>query len=288
MSILKKLLNSNYIKIRNIINKLNDDNISEYAAECAFFTILSFIPCIIFFLSLVRYTNIDEATIFFSLKEFIPNVTYEFVVGIIDEVYSKSFGTISLSAVVALWSAGKGFFSLCKGFRKIYNTEKNTTKIWIRIQGVIYTFIFIIIVIMALIILVFGNSIHKMINGKFKLLTVITSYILKLRFLFTIFILFLIFAFLYKIVSNKKIGLKYQIPGALFSSVGWYISSLLFSVYVDIFKGFTNMYGSLSNIILIMMWMYVCIYIVLLGAEINSIYFNKKNIKLLDQKLSSI
>ena len=267
MSILKKLLNSNYIKIRNIINKLNDDNISEYAAECAFFTILSFIPCIIFFLSLVRYTNIDEATIFFSLKEFIPNVTYEFVVGIIDEVYSKSFGTISLSAVVALWSAGKGFFSLCKGFRKIYNTEKNTTKIWIRIQGVIYTFIFIIIVIMALIILVFGNSIHKMINGKFKLLTLITSY---------------------KIVSNKKIGLKYQIPGALFSSVGWYISSLLFSVYVDIFKGFTNMYGSLSNIILIMMWMYVCIYIILLGAEINSIYFNKKNIKLLDEKLSSI
>ncbi len=48
------------------------------------------------------------------------------------------------------------------------------------------------------------------------------------------------------------------------------------------------MYGSLSNIILIMMWMYVCIYIILLGAEINSIYFNKKNIKLLDQKLSSI
>lgn len=271
-----------YEKIKIFITKINNDNVGEYAAECAFFTILSFIPCIIFFISLVQYTNINEETIFFVIKEFIPASTFDIVSGIIDEVYSKSVSTLSISAVIALWSAGKGFFSLCKAFRKIYNTGNISNKLWIRIEGVIYTFIFIIIFILALLMLVYGNRIQKLIDGRFSFLTIINSYILKFKFLITIFVLFLIFAFLYKIISKKKIKMKYQVPGALFSAIGWYIASLIFSSYVEIFKGFTNMYGSLSNIILIMIWVYSSIYIILIGAEINFIIFSKKNIKLLE------
>ena len=71
---------------------------------------------------------------------------------------------------------------------------------------------------------------------------------------------------------------KSQIPGAIFSSIAWIITSYIFSIYVDIFKGFTNTYGSLTSIILVMMWVYVCMYIILLGAELN-IFIKKYNKK---------
>ena len=59
--------------------------------------------------------------------------------------------------------------------------------------------------------------------------------------------------------------------GAAFSAVGWIIVSWIFSVYVDIFKGFSSMYGSLTTIVLIMLWLYFCMYILLLGGEVNMI-----------------
>jgi len=59
--------------------------------------------------------------------------------------------------------------------------------------------------------------------------------------------------------------------GAAFSAVGWMIVSWIFSVYLNIFKGFSSMYGSLTTIVLIMLWLYFCMYILLLGGEVNVI-----------------
>ena len=86
------------------------------------------------------------------------------------------------------------------------------------------------------------------------------------------------FLLLYRFVPGKKgLTLLKQIPGAVFASVGWIAVSYFFSIYVDIFKNFSVIYGSLATIILIMMWLYAIIYIILLGAEIN-VLFSKFNI----------
>ena len=77
---------------------------------------------------------------------------------------------------------------------------------------------------------------------------------------------------IYKFLPNHIVQLKVQLMGAAFSAVGWMIVSWIFSVYLNIFKGFSSMYGSLTTIVLIMLWLYFCMYIILLGAEINS-YF---------------
>ncbi len=65
--------------------------------------------------------------------------------------------------------------------------------------------------------------------------------------------------------------MKVQLMGAAFSAVGWMIVSWIFSVYLNIFKGFSSMYGSLTTIVLIMLWLYFCMYILLLGGEVNVI-----------------
>jgi len=72
-------------------------------------------------------------------------------------------------------------------------------------------------------------------------------------------------------LPNHIVQLKVQLMGAAFSAVGWMIVSWIFSVYLDIFKGFSSMYGSLTTIVLIMLWLYFCMYILLLGGEVNVI-----------------
>ena len=266
-------------KINLLFLKFRNDYVSEYAAECAYFTILSFIPFIIFFLTIIQYTNIDKETIIFSISEITPRSMQDMILGIIEEVYSKSVGTMSIAAIIALWSAGKGFYSLSKGLRKIYKIKDDKGNFIKRIEGTIYTLIFIIAIIFFLIIMVFGNRINEIITQKFKSFAVITSYILKIRIFIFLFAMFILFLMIYSFVPKHKYKIKSQIFGAIFASVAWYVISWIFSIYIDLFDGFSNTYGSLSSIILVMMWVYVCMYVVLIGAEINILIETKMNSK---------
>lgn len=151
-----------------------------------------------------------------------------------------------------------------------------TNNFFIRIEGVIYTFLFMVVFVISLFIFIFGNTIYNFLITQFYSISIIFSYILKIRFILILLILFVIFIFLYRVCSKEYVGIKKQIPGALFSAFAWYISSLFYSFYAEIFKGFSTMYGSLSSIILIMLWTYTCSYIILLGAEINYILLGKK------------
>ena len=264
-------------EIKKIILKIKEDNISEYAAEAAFFTILSFIPFTLFFLTLIKFTNIDKDTIYLVLKEFIPTNVNNAVLNIIEEIYSKSVNAISFTLLVAIWSAGKGIFSLCKGIRNVYKVEVKSN-FFLRIIGSIYTLILIIAIILFLFLIVLGKKLYIFIMMRFHEISNFVYFLYSLRSTFFILIMTGIFFILYKVIGNKKERDFSHIYGAVGCSVSWQIISYLISIYVEISKGFTNMYGSLSSIILIMLWVYACMYIILLGAEIN-ILINNKMIK---------
>jgi len=258
-------------KVNRCFDKFKEDYVSEYTAECAYYTILSFIPFIIFFITLIQYTNVDKETIFFIIREMIPTTMHDMILGIIDEVYSKSVGTMSIAVLVALWSSGKGFFSLCKGLRKIYKVETPKTNTIMRIEGTIYSLIFILAIVMFLVMLVLGNRINNIVIQKFEAFSIVTTFILKIRIFILIILTFILFLFIYKFVPKHKLKLRTQVYGALFTSIAWYIISWVFSIYINIFDGFSNTYGSLTSIILIMMWVYTCMYVILVGAEINTL-----------------
>lgn len=274
-------------KVQTFCVRLKDDHISESAAECAYYTILSFVPFIIFFITLIQYTIIDKQIVLDLLKEVLPISMQAFVFGIIDEVYSRTINTVSISLLVALWSASKGFYALCKGLKNIYKVSENRPNFVIRIEGFIYTLLFIVSVIAVMILIVFGNRIHNFVVQNFFSWGIITALFLKIRTITAIVLLFFVFIILYKFIPSHKMNFKSQILGAAFSSIALTVTSYVFSIYIDVFKGFSNTYGSLTSIILIMMWIYSCMYIILLGAEINSFVMeykimkrNKENIKI--------
>ena len=256
-------------KISRFFYKLKEDKISACSAECAYFTILAFIPFIIFLISIIQFFNLDENSINFFITEIFPSSMHELIFNIILEARSKSVGTVSVAAIITLWSAGRGFFALCKGLRNIYKVEERKPNLLIRLEGSIYTLIFIFAIILLLVVRVFGNAINNLISSKFEIAGNIISFILKFRTLIMIFMLFTIFLLIYRYIPRHKKKIGTQVFGAAFSATAWYITSWAFSVYVDVFKGFSNTYGSLTTIILIMMWLYACMYIILVGAELN-------------------
>lgn len=263
-----------YFKV--LINKLEKNHIGEYAASSAFFTLLSFIPLMMLILTLTKYIGIEESSLFFIINQITPSNNDE-IIGIIREIYSKSVGTITISAIFALWSAGKGFLALCKGLDIAYEV-KQKKRFMYRIKATICTIIFILLITSTLVLLVFGDHINIFLQEKFNIFSKLFNAIVKSKVFICIVILFIVFANLYKFIPKHKYKLKYQIPGAIFATVSYIAVSMFYSKYVSLFKGFSVLYGSLTTIALAMMWLYACMYSILVGATLNKM-IAEKNIK---------
>ena len=267
-----------YFKIiRGFMIRLNSDHVGAFAAQAAYFMLLSFIPFLLLLLTMIQYTPITQDVVTNVLLRVLPeNGDFrKLLLNIIREVYGKSTAVVPVSALFTLWSAGKGVQALTNGVNAIYHVEETRNYIIMRVRSAIYTLLFIFAVIGSLLLLVFGNTIQKLLEKYIPVLARITAYVIGMRTSITLLILIVVFLMIYKFLPNRKASVRNQLPGAVVSAVAWSLFSLGFSVYLDVYDGFSNMYGSLTTVVLILLWLYFCMYIILIGAEINA-YFEEK------------
>ena len=273
MNIKKFNFKEKWAIIDRLFKNMDNDHISEYSAQCSYYTILSFIPFIILLITMIQYTSIEQQALLEAISKIIPASMNEMVLGIVREVYSKSIGTISISIIFTLWSAGKCLYALTKGLQGVYkvNSEEQINVIYLRIKAIVETIIFIMLLTIGLVLLVFGKSWISIIQshfGDFENFNTISEIITEIAFIFATFIIFLL---LYKFMPKRRVTFKSQIWGAVFGAIALNVVSFVFSKYLDIFKGFSITYGSLTTLMLVMMWTYSCFYTVFLGAELNKI-----------------
>ena len=255
--------------IMSFVGKIMDDHVGAYAAQSAYFVVLSAIPFLLLLLTLARYLPFSQLDITDGIVNAVPVSLKSIVRLIITEVYTKSFSVVPVSAAIALWSAGKGFMALSNGLNVIYGVKETRNYLYMRIRSTIYTMLFIVAIVLTLILMVFGRNIRDLLVTYWPFIRDITDFILRFSTVITMFVLAVFFLLFYVFLPNRLMKVKDQIPGALLTSVAWSAFSFGFSLYFEHFKGFANMYGSLTTILMIMLWLYICMYLFLIGAEVN-------------------
>ena len=257
------------------MNRAHGDHVGAYAAQAAYFLIMSFIPFILFLTTMIRYTPLTYNMVSETIRAFVPHNIQNFVLTIVSEVYGRSTAVVPISAIMALWSAGKAMQSLTNGLNTIYHVKETRNWLMTRLYAVIYTFLFGIAIIASLLLLVLGNQIQIVAGEYLPILGRVIGKVIGARTAMVFAGLFLVFLILYKMLPNRKATLKSLVPGAILIAAGWSLFSYFFSIYFDMFPGFSNMYGSLTALIMVMLWLYICMNLLLYGAEINS-YFEKQ------------
>lgn len=243
-------------------------HVGAYAAQSAYFIILSFLPLIIMLLSTIQFTGIGKGDLYSLIRDVLPTGFQSWLLGIIDEMFSRTVATISISAVVTVWSAGKSFMALNRGMNSICKVEKSPNYILMRLRGAVFAILFVVLIAATLLLVVFGTSIHDLFARYFPFLAIFTRVILSFRMALMLALFISFFALVYMVLPNRKAGFMEQLPGAIFAAVGWYLFSFGFSIYIEYSNAF-NMYGSLTTLVLLMFWLYAVMYIVLIGMEIN-------------------
>ena len=258
-----------------IIATVNSHHTGAYAAQAAYFFVLSLIPIFLLLLAAVQFTNVTANEVLQAVMRVFPETVEPLIRSIIVQVYTQSQGVIPLTIVIALWSAGKGVLSVTSGLNTIYENTETRNYVYLRIRASLYTVIFLLAILLSLVLSVFGNSISLMVYEHIPFLSRVVDFIIRIRTFVTLIVLTIFWDLVYKFLPNRqhmmKTTLRRQLPGAVFTACGWLLISFFFSVYLDVFTGFSSMYGSMTTIVLVMLWLYGCMYIILLGGEVNAI-----------------
>ena len=253
----------------DVISGSKKDDIGAFSAQSAFFMTISVIPFIMLLISVIKFLPLSDEQLIAYLIDIFPYGARSLIASFVQEIFEKpGAAVISITAVYTLWAASMGVFAVAKGLNRVFCTSETRNYLAIRIMSMVYTLALLVALVLCLALFVFGDTttdiIEKATSGHG-----FAVFMIGARKLLGALLLSAFFLLIYVVVPNRKTKIVLQIPGALVSGIGWVSFSYLFSIYYENIATFSFLYGSLSVLVFFMMWVFVCIYIFFIGAEIN-------------------
>lgn len=261
------------IKIYKFTRLITGNSVSIYAAQAAFFLIISAIPFLLLVFTLMKsFLPIDKSAILHTINSFAPAEISRLLSTVIEELFGRtaSASVISVSAVSTLWLASRGVMALGTGLENVYHIPKRNY-FYSRILSVLYTLAFLAALMLTIVFFIFGSRFEAFIGKYSAFLALIFNFLLHGK-IFVFIYLTLIFALAYKFLPKNTSSFRSQLLGASFAAIGWIAFSFIYSIYIENFSNYSYVYGSLAAAVFLMLWLYFCMNIFLYGAQINKLY----------------
>ena len=251
---------------RRLLKNIKKPEMLILPGQLSFFFLLTLIPLAALFISILSSLNISS-----NFLEDLVNVPIA-LEGVIDTLSNTSRANVNaiIFFVSALFLASNGTHSMIIASNKLYNI-KDRDYIKRKIKSIIMLLVLIGLLLFIMIVPVFGDMIIKLIRditgdtiGNF----VRIAYNI-LKYPISLILVFYAIKLLYIMAPDVKIKPKEVTYGALFTSSSWIMVTQIYSLYVEHFSNYSNFYGSLSNLLVLMWWIYILSYIFVLGIGLN-------------------
>ncbi len=274
---------------KKFAEKVSDRYTAACAAQAAFFIMLSLVPIISLVLATATYLPFTQQDVLDLTMNVIPSEFGVYVSDIINDLYAGAGRVIiSVSLIATLWSASTGIMALMDGFNSMYQVRQDIGYIKARLLALWYTVIVIVLLALTISIYVvvshyYGAYIQAVVakgSTTGDILWFIRYILGWLLFYSFILMLYVILPGGFGLPKDKEEHLnlgkriKSQMPGAAFCSVAWLVISRLVILYLHHFSNFSIMYGSLAGIVILMLWLYFCMFFLFIGAIINYLLSN--------------
>lgn len=246
-----------------------------YAGNASFFLLLSIFPILSLFLSLLPYTPLTLQDLLRFCADIAPTWMQPVVELFVRTLYgSSSAAIISLSAVMTLWSASKGMLSLLYGLNAAAEVRETRGYVLRRLLCVVYTIGMLLALVLTLGLYVAGQSLLTFLTQRGFALAAVLELVMRYLHLFSLVLLTALFCAIYLALPNKRQRFVRVLPGAAGAAAAWVIFSQLYSYYVNHIARASALYGSLSVLLLLLLWVYTCISILFYGALCNHALFD--------------
>lgn len=265
------------------IQRFQDPYYQGFAAQMAFFYLLSIVPLIIVFSQLLDVFSISTELIEELLKQYAGGVIGESVSGWLEGSGSVTTNIVLIATV--LWSSSRAQFAMTRITNYTLTAGRSTGKGYFqeRFRSIVTILITIFSLAFALIVIVFGEKIlYVVLSGLEVMLNVkyeVDNVWMGLRWVFAFALYFLMVTLNYYIIPTERGRIREVLPGSIFASAGMLIVTLIYSKYTNYALSAGNyniLYGSLASIVALLFWFYFIAWVQCLGVLFNKVWKDTK------------
>lgn len=265
---IKKTWNRLEKSIKRIIKIIKRTEMVILPGNISFALILSIFPSLMILGYIVSRFNLSPDYVLNLMSINLPEDIYNLIINFLRADPSASIAFLTF--VIGLFFSSNGTKSIIVSANMLYKAEEKSA-IKMQVKS-----LFLVILLMALFaftmfVLGFGSSILKFIvdslDGNYNTLYNVIN-ILKWPISFLLIYFFV--KVLYVMAPSVKTKSKNVTKGALFTTMGWMIATFIYSIYVTNVARYDIFYGSLSSMIVLMIWVYILSTILVIGICINA------------------
>lgn len=237
--------------------------------QIAFFLFLSVVPTLTLIGYACSYLNLSNDLV----QSFLSNILSQNVADLLVPILTATEITPAffISLGVGYFVASNGMSSIIVASNTIYGI-KDSGFFKRRLKAIVMELVIVILFLFLLIVPLLGNSIIELLHH-LNLDTETTSIVISIfDFLggpFSWLIIFLFIKTIYTMAPDKKFLSRSVNGGALFTTMAWIGITELYSLYISKYANYSLFYGSLANIVILMLWVYFLSYAFVIGMAMN-------------------
>lgn len=267
----KKVIN--YVK--ELIGIVKKREMSILPANIAYHIVMALIPTLTIIVLIASSFSLSIDSLTSLLSSILPEQASSII---IDVISGKGFDSnLGIFNIVAFALATNGTYSIVTTANTLYNVKEVDT-IKDHVRAILLLMLIVILFLFLIVVPIFGDNILNIIKNAKMFKNLINEIIVvfnMIKWPFTFLITYFNIKLIYTIAPSRQISSKTTTYGALFTTVIWSIATVIFKIYLNNFSRYDIVYGNLSSIIILLIWLYTLSFIFVLGMAVNVQTYNK-------------
>lgn len=259
------------------------------AAELAYFLILSFFPAIICINAVIGSLHVNVLSLLDQAAEIIPAEA----MSVIRDYVNYITGNQSMTLLVAggtmlLFSASAAMRSLMDAMDDLYG-RRSYSGVWQIVASVVFSVLFLLAIYLSVVVVLTGSWLFRLLDDLLRRIPALAWVHLPwewqwMRFLILFCFLLMVVMLIYKATAPRGRPRPPVLTGAFLASAALVLASVIFSYFIGLSSRYSLVYGSLTSVVILLIWLYLCGTITLLGGCVNCVWYGRKKQAKMDRQ----
>lgn len=254
---------------RKVLDNIKRPEMRVLPGQLAFFFVVSLIPIVALVGAIASSFSLSVSSLTNTLEEILPSSVTAILFPIISgEGLNFNMAVFFFSAFLL---ASNGAHSMIIASNTIYKI-KDDDFLKRRIKAILMTFILVSLIFFLLIVPAFGDAIIALIKSSIpnpRVADFIEKIYMILEYPVSLGLIYFNIKLLYTLAPDAPIKSYTTTLGSLFTTISWLVATKIYAIYVEKFTHYDIFYGSISNILVLLLWVYLLAYIFTLGMSFN-------------------
>lgn len=258
-----------------------EKNGGRAAAELAYFLVLSFFPVLICLNAVIGTLHLDVVSILENASVMIPEAAMNVLTEYVRYITDNQSSTLLVGGIImTLFPASAAIRALMNIMDEIYG-RKSYTGLWQLVASVAFSVLFLLTIYLSLVVVLTGNWFFHLLEGVLRRFPIFDGVKLPwqwqwMRFVILFCLVLMFMMLLYKATAPRGRPKPPVLTGAFLASGALVGFSMIFSYFIGLSSRYSLVYGSLASVVILLVWLYLCGNIVILGNCFNRVWYGRK------------